>query len=110
MIMPKQKKKDRQNTKKTIKKLEKIEKRYLNIIENTLKAFKEQKRTNIDHLDNIEELLEAYKKELEYIDQKNKEIYENILKLIENKTSIHDTIREDLKKTDEHIQLIQRKL
>lgn len=108
--MPKQKKNDRQKAKKTIKKLKKIEKGYLNIVENTLKTFKEQKRADSHHLDNIEYLLEAYKKELEYIDQKNKEMYDNLIKLIENRASMHDKVKEDLKKSDNHIQLIQRKL
>jgi len=79
-------------------------------IGNTLKTFKDQKGTEFHDLNNIGNLLEAYKRELEYIDQKNKEIYENLLKIMENKKSLHDKVREDLKKTDEHIQLIQRKL
>jgi|GEM_PF-3819288 len=107
--MPKQKKKDRQKAKKTIKKLKKIENGYLNIIKNTLKTVKEQKKADISHLDDVEKLLENYKRELEYINHKNKEIYDNILQLIENRSSLHNKVIRDFKKTDEHIQLIQKK-
>ena len=110
IIMPRQKKNDKQKAKKNIKRLEKIEDGYLNLIVNTLESFKREKKANIKHLDNIENLLEAYMKELEYIDQRNKVIHDNILKLMENKTSLNDEIREDLKKTDEYIQSIQRKI
>lgn len=108
--MSRQKNSDRHKAKKTIKKLKTIESGYLNLIRNTLKSFKKEKNANINDLDNIENLLEAYIKELEHIDQRNKEIHDNILKLIENKTSLHDEIKEDLKKADEHIQSIQRKM
>lgn len=98
---------DKQADKRLIKKVEKIEEGYLNIIENTLKTFKEQKKADIHHLDNMEYILENYRKELEHIDQKNKEIYDNILKLIKNKKSLDNKVKKDLKRTDKHIQLIQ---
>ena len=107
--MQNQKKKENQNTKKTINKLKKVEKGYLNIMENTLKNFKERKSVHNKHLDDIEILLELYKKELEYIDQMNKELHNDLLKLIENKTAIRGKIEEDLKITDMKIQSIQRK-
>jgi hypothetical protein len=90
-----------------VKKLKRIEDGYLNIVENTLKALKEQKSANLHHLKDIECLLEHYKNELEYIDQKNKEMCENILKLIENKKFLHNKVKDDLETTDKHIQLIQ---
>ncbi len=98
---------DQQIVGNAIKKLRHIEEGYLGIIENTLKTVKEQKKEDIYYLDSIEHLLENYKKELEYLDQKNKEIYNNIIKLIENKKYMCNEVREDLKKTDKHIQLIQ---
>ncbi|MGB9978217.1 hypothetical protein [Methanobacterium sp.] len=105
--MPNQKINDKQIVEMPAKKLKSIEEGYLNIIEDTLKTFKEQKKVDIHYLDNIEHLLEHYKKELEYMDKKNKEIYNNILKLMENKKSMDNEVKEDLKKTDKHIQLIQ---
>ncbi len=107
--MPRQKN-DKQKAKNNIKKLKKIENGYLNMIENTLKSFKKEKKADINDLDNMENLLENYKKALEHIDQRNKEIYDNILELMKNKISLHDEIREDLKKTDEYIRSIQRKM
>ncbi len=86
----------------------KIESGYLNIIENTLKSFKKQKRADITHLNNIEGLLEGYMEELEYINKRNKEINDKIIKLIENKTYLQNEVRRDLKKTDEYIQQIQK--
>ncbi len=105
--MSNQKINDKPKVKKTMEKLERIEEGYLNIIENTLKTFKEQKNANIHDLGDIEHLLEYYKKEIEHMDQKNKEMHAKILKLIENKKSLHNKVREDLKRTDKHIQLIQ---
>ena len=105
--MSNQKINDKQKVKKPLEKLKRIEEGYLNIIENTLKIFKEQKETDIDYLKDMEHLLEHYKKELEYMDRKNKEMYNNILKLIKNKKLLHNKVREDLKRTDKHIQLIQ---
>ena len=95
------------NDKQRVKKPENIAEGYLNIIENTLKTFKEQKKADIHYLNNIEYILNNYKKELEYMEQKNKELYINILKLIENKKALDNKVKEDLKKTDKHIQLIQ---
>lgn len=107
--MPKQKINETPNTKKAISKLKKVEKGYLNIIENTLKSFKDEKREYNGHLDDIENLLELYKIELEHIDQINKEMHDNLLKLIEDKRFMRDKIEEDLKMTDVKIQSIQRK-
>ena len=95
------------NDKQRVKKLENITEGYLNIIENTLKTFKEQKNADIHHLNYVEYLLDSYKKELEYMDQKNKELHNNILKLIQNKKALDTKVKEDLKKTDKHIQLIK---
>jgi len=105
--MPNQKVNDKVRIKEHITKLKRIEEGYLNIIEDTLKAFREQKSADIRHLEDIEYLLEHYKKELEYLNQKNKEMYKNILKLIENKKFLHNKVKDDLKTTDKHIQLIQ---
>lgn len=105
--MSNQKMKDKQRVEKPFQKPEIIAEGYLNIIENTLKSFKKQKKADILYLDNIESLLKNYKKELEYMDQKNKELYNNILKLIENKKALDNEVKEDLKKTNKHIQLIQ---
>lgn len=105
--MSDQKMNDKQIVKKSIKKPESIEEGYLDIIENTLKTFKEQKKADIHYLDNIEYILENYKKELEYMDKKNKEIHNKIIKLIEHKKILDDEVKEDLKKTDKHIQLIK---
>ncbi len=105
--MSNQKINDKQGDESPFKKPEIITEGYLNIIENTLKSFKKQKKADILYLDNIESLLKNYKKELEYMDQKNKELYNNILKLIENKKALDNEVKEDLKKTNKHIQLIQ---
>lgn len=107
--MSNQKMNNKQRVESPFKKPEIITEGYLNIIENTLKSFKKQKKADILYLDNIESLLENYRKELEYMDQKNKELYNNILKLIENKKALDNEVKEDLKKTDKHIQLIQIK-
>ena len=95
------------NDKQRVKKPENIAEGYLNIIENTLKTFKEQKKADIHYLNNIEYILNNYKKELEYMEQKNKELYTTILKLIENKKALDTKVKDDLKKTDKHIQLIK---
>lgn len=105
--MSNQKINNEQVVEEPIKKPKRIEEGYLNIVENTLKSFKEQKMANIRHLDNIGYLLEHYKKELEYTEQKNKEMYDYVLKLIEDKKFLHNRVKEDLKRTDKHIQLIQ---
>ena len=107
--MSNQKINNKQRVESPFKKPEIITEGYLNIIENTLKSFKKQKNADILYLDNIESLLENYKKEIEYMDQKNKELYNNVLKLIENKKVLDNEVKEDLKKTDKHIQLIQIK-
>ncbi|MCZ3364519.1 hypothetical protein [Methanobacterium veterum] len=98
---------NKQRVEKSIKKPESIGKGYLDIIENTLKTFKEQKKADIHYLDNIEHTLETYKKELEYMDKKNKEMHNKILKLIKHKKVLDNKVKEDLKKTDKHIQLIK---
>ncbi len=107
IIMSNQKMNNKQRVESPFKKPEIITEGYLNIIENTLKSFKKQKKEDIRYLNNIESLLENYKKELEYMDQKNKELYDNVIKLIENKKNMDNKVKEDLKKTDKHIQLIQ---
>lgn len=105
--MSDQKMNDKQIVEKSIKKPESIEEGYLDIIENTLKTFKEQKKADIHYLDNIGYILKNYKKELEYMDKKNKEMHNKIVKLIEHKKVLDNEVKEDLKKTDKHIQLIK---
>ena len=105
--MSDQKMNHKQGVEKPLKKPEIIEEGYLNIIENTLKTFKEQKKADILYLNNIEYQLENYKMELEYMNQKNEEMYSKIVKLIEHKKVLDNEVNEDLKKTDKHIQLIK---